>query len=197
MKSLLPRFLRTKGFTIAELLVGAAVGSIFLGGLMTGSVAIQRSFAASDQLARGESDLLRVADYMTRDIRNATTINATATSTVLLTVTIGDYFSSAGVPNSPVLGRTGATYGTNPVSIRYLKSGTRIAREVTRVTAGVSTTTTNWIADNVDVLTVAVSAEGTVTFTSATAMNYGRRNAGTQTPSLSLVMASQPRNATP
>lgn len=190
---------------LAELMVGAAVASIFLGGLMTGSIALQRSFSASDRLARAQSDLLRVGDYMARDIRNATSINTTATSSVLLTVTTGDYYDRRGTPgnladdvaNSPVLGRTGATYGTSPVSIRYLKSGTSILREVSRVDAGATTVSTTWIADNVDALTVAVDAEGTVTFTSATAMTYRRAKAGTQSPSLSFVMASKPRNSTP
>lgn len=205
MKPLLPRLRRIAGFTLVEMLVGAVATSILLGGLMTGSIAIQRSFAANEQLTRAQMDLLRVADYMTRDIRNSTSVNTTATESVLLTVTAGDYYDRRGTPanladdvaNSPVLGRTGATYGTSPVTIRYLKSGTRIAREVTRVDAGVSTTSTNWIADNVETLTVAVDATGKITFTSGTAMTYSRRKAGAQTFSQSLVMTSQSRNPQP
>ncbi len=205
MNPLLPRRRRIAGFTLVEMLVGAVATSILLGGLMTGSIAIQRSFAANDQLTRAQSDLLRVADYMTRDIRNSTSVNTTATASVLLTVTAGDYYDRRGTPtnladdvaNSPVLGRTGATYGTSPVTIRYLKSGTRIAREVTRVDAGVSTTSTNWIADNVETLTVTVDAAGKITFTSGTAMNYSLRKADTKTFLQSLVMTSQTRNPQP
>ncbi len=205
MKTPLPRLRRKAGFTLVEMLIGATAASIFLGGLMTGSIALQRSLSANDQLARAQSDILRVSDYMTRDIRNATTINTAATGSVLLTVTTGDYYNRNGtpnnpaddVPNSPVLGRTTASYGASPVSIRYLKSGTRIAREVTRIDAGVSTTTTTWIADNVDTLSVAADANGNITFTSATAMNYRVRKAGFEVPSLSFVMSSKPRNSTP
>jgi len=205
MKPLLPRLRRIAGFTLAELLVGAAAASILLGGLMTGSIAIQRAFSANDKLARAQSDLLRVADYMTRDIRNATTVDTTATSTVLLTVTVSDYYDRKGtpnnraddVPNAPVLGRTGATYGASPITIRYLKSGTRIGREVSQVDAGVTTKSTTWIADHVDTLTVAVDAKGTATFTSATAMTYSRRKAGSKTLSESFVMTAKPRNPAP
>lgn len=202
MKTPFVRLRQITGSMLAEMMIGAAVATIVLGGLMTGSIALQRSFSASDRLARAESDILRVADYMARDIRNATSVNTTATSSVLLTVTTGDYYDRRGTPsntaddvaNSPVLGRDGATYGTSAVTIRYLMSGTSILREVSRVDAGVTSVTSTWIADNVDTLTVAADANGTVTFTSAAAMNYGRRKAGTQSPTLSFVMTSQPRN---
>ena len=187
------------------MLIGAAVASIILGGLMVGTVALQRSFSASDRLARTQADLHRVADYMARDIRNATSISATANPSVLLTVTAADYYNRRGTPdnladdvaNDPTLGRTGATYGTNPVTIRYLRSGARILREVSRVDAAGPAISTTWIADNVENLAVAMDAEGTATITSASAMHYGIRKAGTPSPSVSFVMASQPRNPTP
>lgn len=205
MKTLLPRFRRLAAFTLAEVMIAGALGSIVLGGLMTASLAIQRSLSANDQLSRAQSDLLRVADYMSRDIRNSTSVNTTATSSVLLTVTMGDYYNRNGTPanvaddvaNAPTLGRTGAIYGSSPVTIRYLKSGTRIGREVSRVDAGATTVTTTWIADNVDALAVTGDADGKFTLTSAAAMKYGIRTAGSLSRSLSFVMASKPRNPTP
>ena len=55
----------------ASLDVAAAVASLVLGGLMVGSVALQRSYSASDQLCRAQADLLRVTDYIARDVRKA------------------------------------------------------------------------------------------------------------------------------
>lgn len=199
------RFCRTTGTTLVELLIGVAVASIVLGGLMVGSVSLQRSFSASDRLARTQADLLRVGDYMARDIRNATTITTPAGGSVLLTVTTGDYYDRRGTPNnladdianSPTLGRTGATYGTNPVTIRYVRSGSRILREVTQVDAGAPTTSSTWIADSVDDLTVSVAADGTATVTSASAMPYATRKVAAQSPKLFFVMASESRNPTP
>lgn len=185
--------------------MAAAVASIVLGGLMLGSVVLQRSFAASDQLCRAQADLLRVADYMARDIRNAKSVNTAATAPVLLTLTTEDYFDRRGtlanskddVPNDPVLGRTGVTYGSQPISVRYLRTGDGISREVTRVDAGVSHVSTTRIADNVDNLSVALDAQGNATITSSTATRYARRKAGAAAPAISLVMASKTLNPNP
>ena len=201
MKPLIVYAGRIAGFTLPEVLIGAAVASIVLGGMMAGSVMLQRSFSASDRLARNHADLTRVADYMSRDIRNATSIDATPSASVLLTVTLADYYDRRGtpgnltddIPNNPTLGRTMATYGGNPVTIRYLRSGTRVGREVSRTDAG-TTTSTAWIADNVDNFTLTLDAKRTATMTSSSAMRYARRKAGAQSPSLSFVMVSQPRN---
>jgi type II secretory pathway component PulJ len=189
--------------TLPELLISMATASIVLGGLMVGSIALQRSFSASDRLANAQADLHRVADYMARDIRNATTIDATPSTSVALTLTTADYYNRSGTPtnraddvaNSPSLGRGGATYGTNSVTIRYLKFGTQIRREVSQVDAGATTASITQIADNVDNLSVAIDAQGTVTIDAASPMPYGRRKAGTQSPSVSFVMASRPRNS--
>ena len=185
MKPLIVYAGRIAGFTLPEVLIGAAVASIVLGGMMTGSVVLQRSFSASDRLARSHADLIRVADYMSRDIRNATSIDATPSASVLLTVTLADYYDRRGtpgnltddIPNNPTLGRTLATYGGNPVTIRYLRSGTRVGREVSAGWLGAP----EW-------------RQRTATIASASAMRYGRRKEGAQSPSLSFVMVSQPRN---
>ncbi len=196
---------RIAGVTLPEVLIATVTASIIMGGLMVGSIALQRSFAASDRLARAQSDLHRVADYMSRDIRNATGIDTTATSTVVVTITTSDYYDRRGtlnnqtddVPNSPTLGRNGATYGANPVTIRYLRSGTQIFREVSQTNAGAATTTTTQIADNVQNLTVAVDAEGIATINSTSPMPYSQRNTGSTPPTISFVMASLPRNPLP
>ena len=141
---------------------------------------------------------------MARDIRNATSVNATASATVLLTVTTGDYYNRNGTPNnpkddtpnSPVLGSSSVTYGSNPITIRYLKSGSRILREVTRFDSGTSGTSSSLIADNVDNVGVTLDAHGSATLTTSTATYYARRKAGAPSPLISLVMAAKPRNPT-
>lgn len=192
------------GFAIAEMLIGSVAASIVLGGLMMGSVALQRSFSASDRLARAQGDLHRVADYMSRDIRSAATVDATATPTVLLTLTAADYYNRNGTPsnladdvaNTPSIGRYGATYGSNPVTIRYLKSGTQIVREVSKVDGATTSKSPTTIADNVQNLSVTVNAEGVATITSSAPTQYRWQKAGTQTPAISFVMASLRRNQT-
>jgi type II secretory pathway component PulJ len=190
------------GATLPEVLIAAAVASIVLGALMMGSVMLQRSYSASDKLCRAQADLLRVSDYISRDVRNATTIDAATTAPVLLSLTTGDYYDRRGTPNNtrddvpynPVLGRDGVTYGSDAVTIRYVRSGTGIVRQITRVDSGASNTSTTRIADNVDNLAVAVDSQGTTTITTSTAPRYGRRAAGTASPLISIVMVSKPRN---
>jgi prepilin-type N-terminal cleavage/methylation domain-containing protein len=205
MKTFLHRRRRKAGFTLTEVISGTAIASILLAALMAGSIAIHRSFAASERLARAKGDLLRVADYMARDLRNATSVNTTPQSPSLLSLTVGDYYNQNGtasnptddVPNAPVLGRYGATYGAAPLTVRYVRAGTRIGREVTRVEAGISKVSTTWIADNVNALTVAVDSEGTVTFRSEAGTSFKWQKPDAQATTLPYVMASKPRNLAP
>ncbi|MEQ1860760.1 MAG: hypothetical protein ABMA13_12570 [Chthoniobacteraceae bacterium] len=205
MKAPLTHFRRKFAAALPELLVGTVVASIILGALMVGSIALQRAFKASDLLARTNADLTRVADYMSRDVRNATSINTAANSSVILTVTVGDYYDRRGtpnnpaddIPNSPTLGRTGAIYGTSAVTIRYLRSGSRILREVSRIDGGKITTSNTWIADNVNNLTVTVGADRAVKIASAANTHYGIRKTGAASTSVSLVMVAQSRNLSP
>ncbi len=197
--------------TLPEVVVGAAIGAIVIGALMVGAVALQRAFSANSQLARSDSDLVRVADYMSKDIRNATSVTAGATTspapgeTVILRISTVDYYDRKGTPNNPaddvantpVLTRTGVSYGTRPVAIRYLKSGSRIAREVTRTDNGVNTTSVSWIADAVNDLTVTFDANQVATITSASDMHYRISSTGKPLRSTAFVITSQSKNQTP
>ena len=110
------KFRSLAAFSIAEVMLAGAVASLLMGGLISGSVALQRTFDASDWQARAEADVNRLVDYVARDIGSASTVNTTANGTVLLTVTKGDYYDRRGtlndpsddLPNAPVLGRYGA-----------------------------------------------------------------------------------------
>ncbi len=197
--------------TMSEVLVGAAVGSIVLGALMVGTSALQRAFSANSQLASSEADLMRVADYMSKDIRNATSVtpggtaNGTSGETVILRLSTVDYYDRKGTPSnstddtpiSPVLTRTGVAYGASPVTIRYLKSGNRIARELTRTDNGVSTTSVTWIADAVSSLAVTFDANQVATISSSSATHFRISSSGKPLPSTTFVMASQSKNQTP
>ncbi len=204
MKSPLHHLRREAGLTITEMMLTITVGSFMMGGLMAGSVALQRAFYASDLQATAENDTQRLADYIARDIRGATSINTTVDSSQVLRLTTADYYDRRGtvntaddIPNSPGLGQNGATYGTSPLTIRYLKTGTRISRELSQVDAGVTTTRATWIADNVDTLTVTRDAQGIATVTATFATRYRVRPGGNQAPTSSFVMKVHPRVSVP
>jgi type II secretory pathway component PulJ len=202
MKDLHSTLQRKAGATLAEILVGAAAGSIILGALMIGSIALQRSFSASSRLANSQADLVRVADYMARDIRNASNITPSGGTGVILTATIGDFYDRRGtpndptddIPNMPILGRDWAAYGASPVTVRYGRSGNRVYREVSRIEAGATSTSTTWIADDVSDLTVTMDAQGVATISSASAMQYSIVKAGVKSPPVSYVLTSRARN---
>lgn len=197
--------------TIAETVVGAAVGSIVLGALIVGTSALHRAFSANSQLASSDADLVRVADYISRDIKNATSIspgsgaNAGSADSVILTLSTVDYFDRKGTPsngsddtaNSPTLTRSGVTYGGSAIDVRYLKYGSRIAREVTRTDNGAKNTAVNWIADAVSSISVTFDANRVATISSSSTTYYRVPSAGRTLPSTTFVMASHAKNQTP
>ncbi len=202
MKMRSSKFRRLAAFSIAEVMMATAVGSLLMGGLMAGSVALQRTFDASDRQARSEADVNRLVDYVARDIGSATSINTTANGSVLLTVTKGDYYDRRGtpndpsddLPNNPVLGRYGAAYGASPITIKYLKTGTRISREVTQIDGGVTTITPTWIADDVDTFSVSLGGGGVATVSATFTTRYRARAGQSGAPSVTLTKQIYPRN---
>jgi prepilin-type N-terminal cleavage/methylation domain-containing protein len=78
------------GFTLAEVMVAAAVVSLALGALAVASVAIQRGFAAAEYQVECQEDQLRVMDYVSRDVKRATSVK-TENQDRKLTVTLPGY----------------------------------------------------------------------------------------------------------
>lgn len=121
-------------FTLMEAMIGAAVSSIVLATLATGSIALMRSYNASEDYSTAQADQLRVLDYIARDVRRALTVTVTATPPKL-TLTLPDQYAGADPDRtfrSPTLttqGNTlGATYGTTPVTVSYYVAGSTFVR---------------------------------------------------------------------
>jgi type II secretory pathway pseudopilin PulG len=70
---------RSRGFTLAEMMISMAGSAIIIGALMFTSVGLQRAFRASEVYAAAQADQRRLLDYLTRDLRRAVAI-ATVTS---------------------------------------------------------------------------------------------------------------------
>ena len=117
----------TNAFTLSELMVSIAVISLIFAVLLTGSIALQRSFNASMKYVKSQAEQVRVLDYMSMDLRRALTVS-TANSQLLLT--IPDYYDANGNPRMPSITDGYAVYGSaaNAVSIRYYKDGSSIMR---------------------------------------------------------------------
>ena len=116
------------GMTLTEVLISAVIISLAMGTLLTGSIALQRSFAASTQFAIAQSNQTRAIDYLTRDIRRSITMTSPSAS-VPVSLTIPSYYT-AGVPRDPVRVGSGVGYGNNPITINYkLENGNLIREE--------------------------------------------------------------------
>lgn len=71
---------RLSGMTIVEMIVATGVYSVAMAALIGASIALQTSFAATDDYFTGEGDQLRVMDYFNTDLRRAMAISISSNS---------------------------------------------------------------------------------------------------------------------
>jgi Tfp pilus assembly protein PilW len=142
------------GFTLVEMLMTVGCSSIVLTALVTGGVALQRSFTALEGYSFAEGDQLRVSDYIAMDVRRALTASVDANN--VLTITIPNYYDannsnpkwSNAHSLTPSFGANGAIqYGAGTTTIKYYKLASSFIREVNG--------TPNTIASNVSSFNVA------------------------------------------
>jgi Tfp pilus assembly protein PilW len=141
-------------FTLVEMMVAVACGSLMLGAVLAAGVALQRSFAAVEGYSIAEGDQLRVLDYIAMDCRRA--LSASVTNNTL-TLTVPVYYDSTSAPTTPTLTTGAVSYGTGTVTITYSQSGSNFNRHIVVVDSGGTTTSdvTTAIATNVASFTVA------------------------------------------
>ena len=161
----------TKGpaFTLLEMVMSLACGSVVLAAVVVAGVAMQRSFSAVESYSSAEGDELRVLDYIAMDCRRANGVSVTGN---VLTLTLPQYYSAAdntAAPNTPTLTSGTLSYGSNGIAVSYYKSANNFIREVKVTNSGgtVLSDTTSTIATNVSSFTVTPldqsSTNGTVT----------------------------------
>ncbi|HJT81844.1 MAG TPA: hypothetical protein VJ719_11655 [Chthoniobacterales bacterium] len=91
------------GFTLAELTVAAGIGTAILAALTTASIALQRSFIAIEDYAKGQNDQMRISDYLALDLRRAFSVAITGSSAhppVTVTLVIPNFYQPK-EPNKP------------------------------------------------------------------------------------------------
>ena len=133
MKALRSRFLSVSGLTMTELLMASAVTCVIAAGMALGMSALQHSFVASDHHAKSQLEQARLMDYISRDLRRATSVSVDDyEGAQRITMAIPDYYDAAGLPRDPVIAGSGVTYGNAalPVRISYYKSGRNLFRSV-------------------------------------------------------------------
>ena len=144
------------GFSLAELLIGMVVTTTLLTALISGTVALTKSYNASQYYIEATNDQVRALDYIVRDARGALTATISTGGTTL-TLTVPAYYASydaqgnpSGNPVSPSIVNKVASYGdpTKPNTIQYYVSGTSLIRQYTVGATNFSSTSV--IGDNVD-----------------------------------------------
>jgi len=91
------------GFTVSEMAVAAAVGAVILAALSSSSVALQRSFVAIEDYAKGQNDQMRISDYLALDLRRAFSVHITGSSAqppMMVSLVIPNFYQPK-EPNKP------------------------------------------------------------------------------------------------
>lgn len=145
LRNLFHRARRSGGFTMPDVLMAAAVTVTIVGGLLTATVALQKSTAASQHYAECQFQQARVLDYIARDLRRALTVVVDPQAGgERLTLTIPDYYDENDRPRDPSLVGGRVCYGApgSVVEIAYYRRAGVFYRSVdgaeTALTSGVS-----------------------------------------------------------
>jgi prepilin-type N-terminal cleavage/methylation domain-containing protein len=136
---------RSAAFTLVEMLVGVAVLSVFLSGLLRTWSSLTFTGLNTIAYASRQSDQMRVLDYIKRDIRRATAVEiyngatlvtGTTTFGTELRLTIPDYYSDSREEDNAIGTRTTiaptvtsgtVNYGTS-FTVRYYTTGGAVIR---------------------------------------------------------------------
>jgi hypothetical protein len=91
--------IRIAGMTIAETAVAAGIGTSILAAFTWASVALQRSYVAIEDYAKGQNDQMRISDYLSLDMRRALSVSITGSTQsppLVVTLIIPNVYDSNG-----------------------------------------------------------------------------------------------------
>jgi prepilin-type N-terminal cleavage/methylation domain-containing protein len=87
------------GFTLSEMLVSLSLSSIVLAAAITSGVALQKSFAATDNYFSTEMQQIRIIDYLNRDVKRGLIVT-TSVDLQSVTMSVPRYIIQAGDPEA-------------------------------------------------------------------------------------------------
>jgi prepilin-type N-terminal cleavage/methylation domain-containing protein len=154
-------------FTLTEMMIAIAIGSIILGVTLTSSIALQKSFSAADNYFGAHMQQIRIVDYLARDVRRGFSVT-TSLDKQTVTVKIPRYIiqaadsdatpSTIGTPRSPTLaissGDYNINYGTTTnqiTTVEYTVSGSSIQRTEDGVVTTIASSTDVLIPETIDI----------------------------------------------
>ena len=127
---------RRAAFTFPEVLIAAAIGTTLTACLIVGAITLQRGYSAAEHQVRSQTDQMRIIDYITRDVRRATRVEAQNTNRKLV-LDLPELVEEAesGSPTRKVLRRPTIRpdgflqYGTSPATVSYYVEGDTFIRQ--------------------------------------------------------------------
>ena len=118
------------GFTLIETIIVTAIGGVIIGAFLVSATTLQRSFAATQAYSASKRDQMRLTDYLSLDLRRALRVEAPATGSTIVSITIPDYYEEDGTPRTPSINRLVADYGNPsiPMTVTYSRQGSSVYR---------------------------------------------------------------------
>jgi prepilin-type N-terminal cleavage/methylation domain-containing protein len=152
-----------KGFTLGELMMAVAIGSVILAATLIASVALQKSFNAVDNYFAAHVQQIRIVDYLSRDVKRSYIVTSTS-SPQTVTCTIPDYIIKSGDPDaglgvgvrrSPTITKNAngtvnsVNYGTTTTTVVYSISNQSILRTENGALTTIAASTDNLLPTSV------------------------------------------------
>ena len=91
--------LKRLAFTLPEMSLALAAGSVILGATLTSSTSLQKSFNALDNYFGTHMQQIRIVDYLSRDVKRGLIVTTSA-DLQTVTVTVPNYIIQAGDPEA-------------------------------------------------------------------------------------------------
>jgi len=91
--------LKRLAFTLPEMSVALAAGSVILGATLTSSTSLQKSFNALDNYFGTHMQQVRIVDYLSRDVKRGLIVTTSA-DLQTVTITVPNYTIQAGDPEA-------------------------------------------------------------------------------------------------
>ena len=103
------------GFTLAEMLVALATGSLVLAAIIVASISMQKSLNAADSFFSTQMQQIRIINYLTRDVKRAYIVSSSADKKTV-TCIAPNYLSSNSRVTPTVTSTVNGTYVSYPGS---------------------------------------------------------------------------------
>jgi hypothetical protein len=166
--------LKKLAFTLPEMMLALATGSVVMGATFTSSGSLQKSFNAIDRYFGTHMQQVRIVDYLSRDVKRGLIVTTFAPLYIpprpelqTVTITIPDYLIKEGdpewqvnhalkdTPRTPTMVYTPSgwqvNYGTTTSTVVYSINGMSILRTENGVVTTVASSTDRLLPDIEDV----------------------------------------------